>query len=296
MRVWRGVLERGGDVCRVLAVRGGHRTQRLTWQLLPQLRHRDADSLSRGIEVATESTWTAGATGAATLRTNLGHLLVDARVDLLLFGRRLGGGDLTVGDGLIDARVRGILERGGDVRGGLAVRGRDVGEGLGGQLLLELRHRNPDDRRRGAQVLSTTRTTGTVRSTATWPESTASGQSGVGARLADGRLERRGADAETLGQRIDERLEVGLARRCAGCRRRGWRRLRRRNANRGAAEQQHGATRGEAAFEGKETIETLGLLGDLPLKCWRAETALQHKLGALYWRTLGSYGARVKCG
>src|SRR5260221_12902794 len=99
----------------------------------------------------------------------------------------------------------GVFERGGDVGGVLAVRLGNLRQGLAWQLRSQLGGGNANRGGRSVQVAAeptSARSTWTVAE----PKPTPGGKSGVSARLTHGGLQRGGANAQPLGQRINERL------------------------------------------------------------------------------------------
>jgi len=186
-------------------------------------------------------------------RPHLGHLLIDTLVSLRLGLRRLVGGQASGSDLLVDALMRRVLQCSGDVGRILAVRLGDLRQRLTRQLLLELRDGYADGRGGRIQVAATAaraRAAGTAWASVALAESAVGGQAGVGAGLADRRLQRRRSDAQAFGERVDERLVLALA---SGLGRGSWRRGRRRlggsDANRRAAKHQDSAACCEPAFE-----------------------------------------------
>jgi hypothetical protein len=89
---------------------------------------------------------------ALTLLAHLVHLLVDALVDLGLLLVGLVGGETAGRDRLVDALLRGVLQRVGDIGRVLAVGLGDLGQRLAGQLLPQLVGRNANGLGRRGEV------------------------------------------------------------------------------------------------------------------------------------------------
>src|SRR5438128_10484410 len=80
----------------------------------------------------------------AALRDHLVDLLVDALIDLGFLRVGLISGQSASGDRLVDARVRRVLQRGGDVGRLLAMGLGHIGEGLASKLGTQLLGRDAD--------------------------------------------------------------------------------------------------------------------------------------------------------
>src|SRR5919199_2877917 len=112
----------------------------------------------------------AAGTAGAALREHLVDELVDALIGLRLVRVGLIGRESAVADLLVDALMRGVLERGRHVVGGLAVRLGDLGQGLARQLGAQLIGGDADRGSRGIEALAddagAAEAEGTTRATA----------------------------------------------------------------------------------------------------------------------------------
>src|SRR5207248_727819 len=118
--------------------------------------------------------WRTGPTAAwATLWRDLVHQLIDARIRVGLRRSGINPVQLIVGGSLVDVLVRSVLQRGGDVVCGLAMRLGHLRQRLARQLSLQLLGRN-------AYGLGSNLEVGAAAEATLWPWATpAAGQAAV---------------------------------------------------------------------------------------------------------------------